>query len=389
MNSQEPVESTSEDHLAIGHDYREQLQSRAAQDKENPYGLLAYPGLTKLLVMANFPEIKASLKASIPELTEEQIYDVINKLVTSQSKNSKYDSPVGHAIVEELALQIEEEAKRQGIDLRSGVSYGIEYIREAVAQTSPLIGYDTTSVLLITAGFIDFCHVLAKLLASTFPAVQDGDRIAVSHDPEAVRQKLIEQPHLAAAWRNLFVGQQVNVSPLIENPLHPLEVPSYLMLLSAMESFAVAHEYGHHICRHSLNGVATADGISTENSFAHEFEADRLAVRITNGIFSGTGNIYGQYGLGAIIFLVVRDIASRGKSLATTGTLGPESDGEHPPIQERIDAIITEVKQRLTIDDSTYFMILIKNVIESLTLLQEVFLSSIAANEGAKNGFRS
>ena len=373
--------STPEQDMQATHNYREQLQERAIRDKTNSYGLLANSNLLEFFAKNFSNELKVSLHASLPHLSEQKIEELICEIAESRFNNTIYDGQIGQAIVERLAVDVEKEAKKLGFKLRSGVSYGVDYVSESSVQISPTPGYPTTSVLLVTAGFIDFCYVAARLLARTFPVVINNNLICVSHSSSDVAQKLIDFPPLQVAWRSWFIGSQDN--ELFDLPLAPEQVPSYITLLAAMESFAIAHEYGHHIDAQSLNGVATADGVTAEASFSDELKADLIALKISMSLFQNQQNMYGRFGLGAVLLLVLRDIGARAKSLVLNGNLGPISDGKHPPIKQRVDALISETRKCLTPEEVGDYEILVSNVIDSLTLLQEIFLTSIEKKEGA------
>lgn len=376
MNNDNHLTGESPSDIEIAHNYREQLQQRAADDPGNPIGQLAMLDSQSQDGLNFIQEIAAHFGRLYPRL---KIDGVVEEVAKAQSGGTLYDKSVFSQLTHRLSEEVAAEAHRQGKSLKGGVSVGVDYRAEAMASTSPTFG-TTSSVVLLTAGFFDFCHVIAKLLARTFPAqVKSDGSIAVDHGQGAVRAKLESSKELQRAWLFVFQGKREQLGDWVEMPLGEEELPTYLNLLCAMEAFALAHEYGHHIANHSLGGVAIAGGVEAAQSFAEEFEADGQAVEITVGMPLLQNNLYGRYALGPIIFLVIRDIEARGRSMVETGK-ATNPDREHPPIQERVDAILEKVVKLLPANEHPVFALLAKNVLDSLTLIQEAFLGVIQSS---------
>lgn len=373
--------STPEEELKASHNYREQIQERAITDLTNPFRLLADSDELEKLIKSFKDKIREKLQISLSHLSSKEIDELICGLAERRFQTTKYDGQLGHLIIETISTDVEQEAKKIGLDLRSGVSYGVDYISDESAQISPTHGYSTTSVMLVTLGFIDFCHVAAKLLAMTFPTHADVEGILVSHSAQDVIEQLKKNRQLCEIWRKWLIGESTFQSQLDRLNLTPEQLHTYTTLLYSMEYFAVAHEYGHHIDAHSLMGVADSEGIGEESSYLEELKADSIALRISNSFFSRKNNLYGKFGAGAIIFFALRDIARRAKCLKIQGNVGPNSDGVHPPIQVRIDALISETTKYLSSDELKYYSTFISNVIQSLTVIQEIFLGSIAKKD--------
>lgn len=359
--------------IDAAHDYREQLQSRSVDNFDNPHGVLA------TLTQDN-PLLRELLAESVEHLAAQHrglsLEAAVNEILAQGQYDTKYDNSIFYKVLQPLAKEIEAVIAEQGLDLKGGVSAGVDYQSQAIASTSPTFGH-SSSVVLITAGFFDFCHVIAHLLARTFPATVTEDGVtSVDHSPDAVANMLSNSQELHDAWHKVFVGEQLSLSDCFSAPLTSVQLPTYLNILISMEAFALAHEYGHHIASHSLQGVASVEGVDQTTSFAQEHEADSYGLNITTNMHIARSNLYCRYGLGPVIFFAIRDIAARGKSLLEKGK-AVNDDTEHPPLSERIDAIAAGILKVLPQDERQLFHRLFVTVIQSLTLLQEIYLGLI------------
>jgi hypothetical protein len=162
-----------------------------------------------------------------------------------------------------------------------------------------------------------------------FPQNWQGRTIIVTQPENEHIVYTVEDMFAAAGFQNdVFVGQTSGINNayavianigdstrrlIVIDPEWAYRFHSYRVIL--------AHEFGHHLCRHTL------DRYGRDNRWAMELEADRAGGALLRKSYAdGNGSIGG-------------DIVGLDNIVATVGALGPGSD-THPPAGMRVDAFI-------------------------------------------------
>jgi hypothetical protein len=118
---------------------------------------------------------------------------------------------------------------------------------------------------------------------------------------------------------------------------HPASI-TRVQLLYAMERFALAHEYAHHIGAHGKRSVLLA---GTDNTGKHEeYEADLFALSLTRyqGYSETPQNLYSVSGAGAVLLLKCWECVRRARRVLLTGDDSLPPASTHPEVAERITA---------------------------------------------------
>jgi hypothetical protein len=103
-----------------------------------------------------------------------------------------------------------------------------------------------------------------------------------------------------------------------------------------MELFVVAHEFGHHIAKHSLEGSAAVDSESNLQSKIDELEADRIAALIVAD-FGAESQIHAAHSVaGGVVALVGLDLLRRTRSVLSTGRVQQIDSNTHPTLDQRL-----------------------------------------------------
>jgi hypothetical protein len=193
------------------------------------------------------------------------------------------------------------------------------------------------SIIDVTIPFLTFCNLVTKALARSLPQSPAGDgQVAVSNDPARVRAHLEQLPDLVTEWAEIFpsyaeLGWPPPRIHLISDIATQVE---RIMLIRAVEIFALAHEYGHHVMQH---GVADSSERGVE-SFIEEHQADIFArsVSLAIGSRETPPNFYAMSGTGAVIILGTLDLVRRAKAVLKTGKDRIDVRDTHPSFTNRV-----------------------------------------------------
>ncbi|UPJ41794.1 hypothetical protein IVB40_31685 [Bradyrhizobium sp. 40] len=169
---------------------------------------------------------------------------------------SPLDDLHARTILKGIIDRVEEVCKALKVQIRSGVVFGIAPEMGVVATQTSVMMTDV-SILSFSLHFVTFCNLISKVLARTLihePGhVSPEPQVKVCFDPMQIRARLQASPELQAEWASILIhfasfGAPGRTTPA---PERAGQLTQFL-ILKAMEEFAVAHEYGHHVFAHGL-----------------------------------------------------------------------------------------------------------------------------------------
>ncbi|WP_309085913.1 hypothetical protein [Chelativorans sp.] len=296
--------------------------------------------------------------ARVNGVPEGDVDDVVLKYrqaLRTAPPGSPFDDVNARVILGRILGDIESFCTENEIPIRGGIVAGVEpaygtNIHQANVPTTDV------SIIAATIPFIAFCNLVARAMARSLPHRVVPDALPdVSFDPEEVRPYLVSRPSVLYEWSQLLAHYAIFGWPpqhdLLATPQGWQQV-TRIRLLRALELFAVAHEFGHHIEGH---GVL----VSSENRtdmLAEEHEADVFARIVSIGIGAADQppNHFAIAGVGGVVILGALDLVRRAKALLKPGD--EESDASHaathPSFVDRV-AAIAEVDQKLPGDWQT------------------------------------
>jgi hypothetical protein len=163
----------------------------------------------------------------------------------------------------------------------------------------------------------------------------DG-HLLVDNRPDVIRAKLRSEPVVVAFWTRILRDFGGNVWPpdFEEPPLSADEGTIRADLLTGVELFSIAHEYGHHVLKH---GVVTSTE-NSENAFDQEHDADVFAriIGLLNENQQPRPSQVSASGAAALLILGALDLVRRANWLLATGVDDPPPRKSHPPFKDRI-----------------------------------------------------
>lgn len=331
--------------LDAAHDYRVQQQKRFGADDlscfENldekfdealEFIRLQFPGI-------ELPGLESDLRATYARVVGE------------------HEEPISQASMESACQVVEDMVKKLGFPMHSGVSYGVLHGDGLEAMQQSLM-MTKASVILMTAHLQTAIHRLAKLVARSLPSEGSGDKKYVVWKFENIKSLILRDEQLQKDWAFFLMDYSLDpYSPAIGHAI-PIEGHDQMMLMGdlseAMSWFVLAHEYGHHIMRHSLDGQCGVGGEDAVVSQRKEIEADSIATHIclALGEHNDRGLNYSAFfNQGSVLILSALDCFKRGRKLMLAGTdEGYRTDSTHPPLEQRLK-IIAAVTRELYLEE--------------------------------------
>ncbi|MGL4939765.1 MAG: hypothetical protein ACRC44_00040 [Bifidobacterium asteroides] len=114
-------------------------------------------------------------------------------------------------------------------------------------------------IVIVNRDLFFFTGAFSKSISAAIPVVEIGGRIGISRDRDAIAERIREHPEIAANFAEAMFRMVQRGSPrgapevLLDadhNRLHA-------RLVTAMDIFLIAHEYGHVVLGHTAKGTAS------------------------------------------------------------------------------------------------------------------------------------
>jgi hypothetical protein len=282
----------------------------------------------------------AIAKSSVPSDGDAvAVIEEYREALSRTSGGSDFDDIQARQILERVIREIESVCKTLHIPVRSGVVYGVDpEFGLRLGQTSVLM--TEASIIDATVSFLAFCNLITKILAISLPkrVTSDGN-LFIDHAPQLVRALLQHHPELVEEWTRIIATYaEHGAAPPGVHLISDFGTQALrTLLIRAVEIFALAHEYGHHVLKHQ----ATDTSEHKSRTFNMEHEADIFARVIS--VFVGRNeepqNPYAMYGTGAVIILSALELVRKAKAILQSGSDDTEPLRSHPSLADRIAKI--------------------------------------------------
>jgi hypothetical protein len=288
----------------------------------------------------------------------------IEKAIHKFKPNTKYDLPEPQQIFQSKFQDVQKIAE----------DIGLKPIRDVLLATSPNAGVSPISrpssqshMLFVGHGTMSFCNYWAKVYTALVKAISQYDsklRIlsvtdlenVFKHDPNAII--LASRLTIYHAMFGTLMGFGVVAQP-------SSYLPNRIELLSAMEVFAISHEYAHFVAEERL--LQFQGSLDNAKSQELEFFCDRLGIQICHHYGSKHDNFLAFSGSGAIVFFRAMQLHESARELFKNSALcsfNHESesinehndDNTHPPFDSRIENLKRQIVQA-TVDDQRQMVV--------------------------------
>jgi hypothetical protein len=198
-----------------------------------------------------------------------------------------------------------------------------------------------SEIILVPLELMVLSNLVARSLAIILnPRNTKGDRIEIP-SPSSINLSGLKQVY-GLKFLATIIYCHIRDGESYRVPLPPIgkrHEPLRSWILEAIETFAIAHEYGHFVAGHAeeeLNAESRIEGIAP--NIAREVEADMIGQQLCALVGYRTKNILLNLNIGAIILIHIGEYIRQARSILHIGRCAPESD-THPSPEERINAL--------------------------------------------------
>jgi hypothetical protein len=283
------------------------------------------------------PLIHSELAAkTLGDANYEGIVESINREVAATELISPYDEPLTRTIMKKLCEELETACHELSIPLRSGVAYGSTGSMEVEAARYSVF-FTEASVITFSVGFLNFCSHASKLVAISLPHEPVGELFRIYLDINRVFSHINANKDLKRQWTELIGAYAFGSGPTIVPSLGISGAPAVtrMQLLSAMERFAIAHEYAHHVADDGKREIVSSD--EDELGKSEEYRADFFALRICRYLESKETirNFHLDSGTGAVLLLKCLECVRRARHILVHGD-DTMTSHNHPETSARI-----------------------------------------------------
>jgi hypothetical protein len=189
--------------------------------------------------------------------------------------------------------------------------------------------YPDTSIVEIGEFTLRFCNQVAKAMALTvpdgvYPAVRKFEKYRKDGTPPTDEEVL-------KRWATVFQAYATQDAPSFLDKNQPPFLGARWAIMDAMELFAVAHEYGHHV----NDGLAPSDDSISEERRADLF-ARVVCYDVGHRVRNTPYNFYLTSGAGAALLLGSLEILLKTRQMLKYGNDLLKVSETHPAVMDRV-----------------------------------------------------
>jgi len=338
MSSDEDHSRMRKEEIEIAENYRRQIQESEARKRqwvENDHTnfLKWIAENTQILIRMAIESGTAATERAAAEAVAAYQAEILKV-----SDLSPYDDFNAYLIMRRLIGEIERACARLEVSTPGGVVFGIAPMLGLQAHQSSVLATNA-SIIGISPAFLPFCDLLSSLLALSLTI--DLENQTISNAPEDFQLKIEQNPDLFDFWeRTLLHFALYGWPPPKEGrPLTIAEGRVRVELLRAIELFSFGHEYGHHNLQHGTPQPLGERSDSVQQELEADFFGQAIA-KVIGRTEKPSPNLYAISGVGGVSILSALQLIRRMRSVLTKGSALNDSPTSHPPLADRIEAIL-------------------------------------------------
>lgn len=287
--------------------------------------------------------LESPMFANLPREEREKLANAAIARMRATS-HSQYEDPLGFILISDLDAKIRKVLDRSSAKLSVQPVFGTLPTRNVNARTFA-VPDSRTHIVAFEDQIWNFANLFAKAVALGVPSIgKDDGKETFSTDLALLGPWLRSRREPAQRLQELLQAYVVSGVPGAA-PQYFLGEPHGSLagiLRDSMETFVLAHEYGHVIGGHLASGRTVRSAIADREfdevfrSWAHELDADATGLQLTVAAGRDEGWDVSLSYWGADLFFTSLEIVERAVGLLRDGQDLPRSEldkgsASHPP----------------------------------------------------------